>query len=183
MGEAIRSGWIERTGAEVRLGEHGRILAVVSLPGLSDRLVHHLEPGAPPPRDRLTAVREFRRDGIDVGVRIAPILPGLTDRQGQIERTVRAAAENGAMWLEADVLRLSPDIRATFLRRLRVLRPDLVPRYRRRFGPDGAPPKLWAERVLSMVAAARTSAGLPEHPPEPGPGSQMRFPFLGVAAG
>jgi len=160
----------------------GRLLVVVSLPGLIERLTHRLEPGAPSPRRRLAAVRTCRREGIDVGVRIAPILPGLTDGQGQIERTIRAAVDNGALWLEADVLHLPPGERAQFFRFLRGYRPDLVPIYRRRYGPDGEPPRLWAERVLSMVAAARVQAGLPDRPPEPAPGDQMRLPFAGPVA-
>jgi DNA repair photolyase len=159
------------------------MLVVVSLPGLTERLTHRLEPGAPPPRRRLAAVRKCRREGIDVGVKLAPILPGLTDRQGQIERTIRAAVENGALWLEADVLRLPPAEREPFLRRLAGYRRDLVPLYRSRFDADGDPPRLWEERVLAMVAAARAGAGLPDVPPEPEPGAQMRLPFTGAVAG
>ncbi|MEN8152187.1 MAG: hypothetical protein ABFS86_20385, partial [Planctomycetota bacterium] len=155
MGEVIRTDGSGCHGAEVRVAEDGRLLVVVSLPGLSERLTHRLEPGAPPPRRRLAALRRCRREGIDAGLRLAPILPGLTDRQGQVERTIRAAMENGAQWLEADVLRLPPPERAPFLARLAMIRPDLVPLYRRRFGADGEPPRLWRERVLSMVSAAR----------------------------
>jgi len=182
MSESIQTGWAGWSGAEVRVEPGGRLLVVVSLPGLSERLTHRLEPGAPPPRRRLAAVRKCRRDGIDVGVKIAPILPGLTDRQGQIERTIRAAADNGAVWLEAEVLRIPAGESAEFLRRLAGYRPDLVPLYRRRFGPYGEPPKLWAERVLSMVEAARIQAGLADRPPEPEPGAQMRLPFAGAVA-
>lgn len=158
--------------------EGGRLLVVVSLPGLSERLTHRMEPGAPPPRRRLAALRRCRREGVDAGLRLAPILPGLTDRQGQIERTIRAAVENGAQWLEADVLHLPPPERRPFLARLATLRPDLVPLYRRRFDANGEPPRLWRERVLSMVAASRVAAGLPDRAPEPGPGAQMYLPQM-----
>jgi len=181
MGEVIPTDWSGDRGAEVRVGEDGRLLVVVSLPGLSERLTHRLEPGAPTPRRRLAAVRKCRREGIDVGVRLAPILPGLTDGQGQIERTIRAAVENGAQWIEADVLRLPPAEREPFLARLATLRPDLAPLYRSRFDVDGEPPRLWRERVLSMVAAARVAAGLQDRPPAPRPGDQMSLPFAGAA--
>ena len=182
MGEVIRTDWSGIRGAEARVEEDGRLLVVVSLPGLAERLTYRLEPGAPPPRRRLAAVRRCRREGIDVGIRLSPILPGLTDRQGQVERTIRAAVENGAQWLEADVLRLPPAEREPFLARLSSYRPDLVPLYRRRFDVDGEPPRLWRERVLSMVAAARVAAGLPDRPPAPGPGDQMSLPFAAAGA-
>ncbi|MEN8150938.1 MAG: hypothetical protein ABFS86_14040, partial [Planctomycetota bacterium] len=81
-----------------------------------------------------------------------------------------------------DVLRLPPPERAPFLARLAMIRPDLVPLYRRRFDADGEPPRLWRERVLSMVSAARIAAGLPDRPPAPGPGDQMSLPFAVTAA-
>jgi DNA repair photolyase len=159
----------------------GRLTVEIVLPGLDTGLVGKLEPGAPPPMQRLAAVRRLRREGIDAGVLLSPILPGLTDRCGQLERAVRAASRAGAMWLGAEGLTLPPAARAVFFRLLREVRPELLPVYRRRFNPDGSPPVLWIERVLSIVAAFRARAGLPEAPPEREPGDQLRLPFAGAA--
>ena len=46
-------------------------------------------PAPPPPRSRLEAVRRLAEAGIDVGVGMAPILPGLSDRPEQLEEVVR----------------------------------------------------------------------------------------------
>lgn len=94
----------------------GRVTVEFAIPGLDAGLAAKLEPGAPPPMQRLAAVRRLRREGIDAGVRLSPILPGLTDRYGQLERAVRAAARVGAMWLAAEGLRLPPGERASTLR-------------------------------------------------------------------
>ena len=49
-----------------------------------------------PPLQRLRAVRELVAAGIDAGVAIAPILPGLTDGEDALAALVRAAREAGA---------------------------------------------------------------------------------------
>ena len=58
-----------RAGAEVFL----------SLPTLDERVWRTTEPGTAPPASRLEAIRRLAAAGIDVGVGIAPILPGLSD--------------------------------------------------------------------------------------------------------
>ena len=54
----------------------------VSLPTLDERVWRTTEPGTAPPTSRLAAVRKLAEAGIDVGVAVAPVLPGLSDRPG-----------------------------------------------------------------------------------------------------
>jgi DNA repair photolyase len=63
----------------------------VSLPTLDERVWKTTEPGTAPPRSRLKAIRRLADAGIDVGVAVAPILPGLSDRPADLERVVREA--------------------------------------------------------------------------------------------
>ena len=65
------------------------------------------------------AVRGLSEAGIDVGVGMAPILPGLSDRPEQLEEVVREARAAGARSIWANVVRLRPGEREHFLERSR----------------------------------------------------------------
>jgi DNA repair photolyase len=108
-----------RAGAEVFL----------SLPSLDERVWRTTEPGTAPPASRLEAVRRLAAAGIDVGVGIAPILPGLSDDPAQLEALVRAAREAGARTIWASVLHLRPGVREHFLEALARDWPEEVARY------------------------------------------------------
>jgi F420H(2)-dependent quinone reductase len=50
----------------------------VSLCTLDEKIAAELEPGAPPPAERLALVRALAGAGIDVGIMVAPWIPGVT---------------------------------------------------------------------------------------------------------
>ncbi len=94
-----------RAGAEVFL----------SLPTLDDRVWRTTEPGTAPPTSRLEAIRRLAAAGIDVGVGIAPILPGLSDHPAALEAVVHATRAAGARTIWASVVHLRPGVREHFL--------------------------------------------------------------------
>src|SRR6185369_5671695 len=81
------------------LSEASRRAAVtinVSIPTLDHEIWQRIEPGTAPPRQRLRAISRLVDAGIDVGVGMAPILPGLSDRPDLLADVVRAARDAGA---------------------------------------------------------------------------------------
>ena len=66
----------------------------LSITSLDPKIAATLEPRAPTPERRLTAVRRLADAGIPVNVSIAPVIPAITDHE--IERLVARAAEAGA---------------------------------------------------------------------------------------
>jgi DNA repair photolyase len=108
-----------RGGAEVFL----------SLPTLDERVWRTTEPGTAPPRSRLEAITRLARAGIEVGVGIAPILPGLSDDPQQLEEVARAARAAGARTIWASVVHLRPGVREHFLEALVRDWPEEVARY------------------------------------------------------
>ena len=103
----------------------------ISIPTLDHEIWRTTEPGTAPPRQRLRALTRLVDAGIDVGVGMAPILPGLSDRPELLADVVRAARDAGATSIWTSLLNLRPGTREHFLANLARDWPDLVPRYRR----------------------------------------------------
>lgn len=85
-----------------------------------------LEHGAPPPARRFEAMKRLRDAGVRVGVMVAPIIPGLNDRDipAILERSAACGAEVAAYV----PLRLPGNVREVFLTRLRAALPDAAAR-------------------------------------------------------
>ncbi len=88
-----------------------------SIPFADDATARKIEPGAPPPSRRFEAMRRLREAGVPVGVMIAPLIPGLNDRD--IPRLLQRAVECGATSAGHQALRLPGSVKDVFLTRLR----------------------------------------------------------------
>ncbi len=66
----------------------------VSVTSLDPRIAMTVEPRAPAPAKRLTAIRRLAAAGVPVYVSAAPVIPAITD--GELEGILGAAAEAGA---------------------------------------------------------------------------------------
>jgi DNA repair photolyase len=127
------------------------------------------EPGTPPPRRRLEAVRRLNDAGVACGVLVAPIIPGLSDRPDQIDEVVAGCVDAGATSISPVPLHLRRGVREHYLGWLAGARPDLVDEYRRRYRRSylsAGEQDAIATQVRSSVARARKRAGLsPDGPP------------------
>lgn len=120
----------------------------VSIPTLDPVVWRRTEPGTAPPHQRLRALSALVGAGINAGVALAPLLPGITDDTAGIAATLAAAREAGATFVWHGVLRLPPGTREHFLEALRHDWPELLPRYLAMYGGGAAAP-----------ASIRTAAG------------------------
>jgi DNA repair photolyase len=102
-----------------------------SVPTLDERVWRTTEPGTAPPRRRLEVVRRLADAGIDVGVALAPLLPGISDGPEQLAAVVRAARDAGARSLWSAPLNLRPGTREHFLAALARDWPEQLPLYER----------------------------------------------------
>ena len=105
-----------------------------SVPTLDDRIWRYTEPHTSPPIQRLRAMRRLIDAGINAGVGIAPILPGLSDDPDLLADVVKAARDHGATHVWANVLYLRPGTREHFLDKLADVWPELMPFYERLYG-------------------------------------------------
>ncbi len=147
-----------------------------SIPTLDERVWRTTEPGTAPPRSRLEAVRRLAEAGIDVGVGMAPILPGLSDRPEQLEEVVREARAAGARSIWASVLHLRPGTREHFLEALAEDWPEEVARYEQLYarprlpsGGDREDDHGAGERGDAGRAAPRRSPSRAPKPAQPAP--------------
>ena len=101
----------------------------LSVPTLDEDAWRATEPHTPSPAARLDAVAELRRRGIDSGVLIAPLMPGINDHPDQVRPIIERAREAGATSLGGVALHLRGEVKDVFFAWLKEKRPDLLPRY------------------------------------------------------
>ncbi|MHC5024494.1 MAG: PA0069 family radical SAM protein [Planctomycetota bacterium] len=92
------------------LASHQAIRVAVSVTTLDNRLASTLEPRASSPTDRLETIRQLRERGIPTTVLVAPIIPGLNDRE--VPAILEAAAGAGALAAAYILLRLPHQLKA-----------------------------------------------------------------------
>jgi DNA repair photolyase len=95
-----------------------KVSVTFSIPTLDEEVWRKTEPSTAHPRQRLRAVTELVEAGIKVGVGMAPILPGISDRPEQLREVVKAAREAGATGVWTNLLFLRPGTREHFLEQL-----------------------------------------------------------------
>jgi DNA repair photolyase len=113
------------------------------------------EPGTPHPRQRVAAIARLREAGVRTSVLVAPVLPGLSDGEDQLDAVVSACVAAGASSVSpGGVLYLKPGVREVFLGRLRATHPHLVERYEALYATSARVPAKDQERVTAVVRAS-----------------------------
>ena len=87
----------------------------ISIPTLDTDLWRALEPGTPPPLQRLKALGRLAGAGVRAGVALAPVIPGMTDDPEAMRRVASAAADSGARFLWGGALYLKEGTRDHFM--------------------------------------------------------------------
>jgi DNA repair photolyase len=118
----------------VRAAQRAAVSVTFSIPTLDPEIWRKTEPGTAPPHQRLRALRQLVDAGIRVGVGMAPILPGLSDRPELLEDVIRAARAAGACGVWANLLYLKPGTKEHYLAALERDWPELLPRYEELYG-------------------------------------------------
>jgi len=157
----------------------------VSIPTVDEAVWRRTEPGTPAPRHRLLTVRQLVRAGIRAGVLMAPLLPGISDDRAGIAAAVAAAAAHDACFVDANLLYLTPRVKAYYLNFLGEHYPALLPRYRTLYAGTSPPPAMRAG-ALAVVRAVATARGVEDRrvmrlAPPPKPVAQA-LPGLGTVA-
>lgn len=124
-------------------------------------LIRLFEPRSPTPRVRLRALKRLVDAGLDAGLIVAPVLPGITDDLPHLDALMSAARAVGAKFVHPGPLRLYPPIRPLFLPIVERHFPQLSARYRAAYQGRGAAPKRYGRALIRRFHQLERKYGFP----------------------
>jgi DNA repair photolyase len=133
----------------------------ISLITLDAVVIRALEARSPLPAVRLRALKKLTDAGVNAGLIVAPVLPGITDDVPHLDALFGSARDAGARFIHASPLRLYPGIRDPFLPVLEEHFPDLADRYRRAYAGRGAAPPDYARALSRRIRKLQVKYGFP----------------------
>ena len=151
-----------------QLGEVADVSVNFSVGTVDEEVWKLTEPGAPRPQARLEAMQFLVEHGVNAGVMMAPLLPGISDHEENIAAVAAAAHAHGAQYLGSNVLFLKPGSREWFMPLLREAYPHLERGYAKLYRKTYAPEE-YTKSVLSIVDRERRRWGLHRRERDPAP--------------
>ena len=143
-----------------RIHQRGALSVSVSLISTDAELLRRLEPWAPPPLVRLEVLRRLADAGLDAGLAVLPILPGLTDDEATLDALLGRAAAAGVRRFSAGLLFLRSPTRERFLNFLDREFPRYAGAYRRAYAFRAHLTGPYRDRVLARVDRLAERHGL-----------------------
>ena len=144
-----------------RIAERGAASVHLTITTVDRELARRLEPRAPTPEARLRALARLRAVGVDAGVNVMPILPGITDAPEALAQLVERIAAAGATFAGACALRLRPTARARYLAVIDAEFPQLAARYRRAYGGGHQVGRRYRDGLARAFARLCAAHGVP----------------------
>jgi DNA repair photolyase len=153
------------------LAPHEAVRVFLSITTLDGSLSRVMEPRASHPMRRLAAIEALSQAGVQTGVLVAPVIPGLTDHE--LPAIIAAAVQAGAKAAGYVTLRLPhgvgvlfeqwlsrhfPDRKEKVLHRIRAIRGGKLndPRFSSRMRGEG----IFAAQIAALFALACRKAGI-----------------------
>lgn len=147
-----------------KIAERSELSLNITITTLRARLARLLEPRAPRPDLRVAAVRQLREAGLRVGVSASPLIPGITDREGELEAVAEAVHEAGAQWFFSGVLFLMPSSAKQFLPFVREKFPRLTKQYEEWYAKEAYAPEKYRKMIADRVARLKQKYGFDSRP-------------------
>ena len=147
----------------LRLQERNEVQIHISLITHDAKLARKLEARSPVPAARLRALRKLVDAGVNAGLIVAPVLPGITDDVAHLDALFAGAREAGARFIHAGPLRLYAAVRDRFLPVLGEHFPELVSRYQRAYERQAGAPREYARALARRIERLRRKHGFKNH--------------------
>jgi DNA repair photolyase len=139
----------------VAIASRNDLTVNITITTLDPQLARLLEPRAPHPGLRLGTIRQISWLGLQVGVFVMPILPGITDGEEQLDALARRARKSGARWLGAQAVFLSESSLKVFLPFVEKEFPRVAAQYRRWYSEGMYAPQTYREELSARIAKLR----------------------------
>lgn len=136
------------------LTERTSLTVNVSIPTLNEKLWKLIEPRAVKPTARLEVIESLAMAGTRVGVLLAPVLPGVTDKLESMEAVVRQAVERGVEFIAPNLANLKLGTREWTMLFLREAHPHLSA-WSDRLYLGGYEPKQYTAQMMAKVDGLR----------------------------
>ena len=94
---------------DLDLIRRGEVTVSVTVTTLDEGLSKLLEPGAPPPSERIEALRKLSRGEVPVSARVDPVIPSLNDEPRELEELVGRLADAGVSHVVTSTYKAKPD--------------------------------------------------------------------------
>jgi DNA repair photolyase len=143
-----------------RIHERSVLSIQVSLTSPRPDLLRRLEPWAPPPDVRVEVLRRLCAAGLRAGLSLSPILPGLTDRESDLDELIGTVKAAGVQRMWCSLLFLRSPTREKFFDFLSSEFPQYLEAYRRAYAGRSSLTGRYKERVHAMVQRLREKHGL-----------------------
>jgi DNA repair photolyase len=147
-----------------QIASRSRLYIDITVTTLRTRLARLVEPRAPRPDLRLAAIRTLRDASLSVGLSASPLLPGITDRENELESLAAAAKDAGALWIACGVLFLMPCSAKQFLPFLREKFPRLARQYESWYTHNAYAPEPYRQKIAARLTRIKSQLGLTFRP-------------------
>jgi DNA repair photolyase len=149
----------------LELSRRHRLSVNLSIIAASRSLIRLFEPRSPMPHARLRALGRLTRAGINAGILVAPVIPGVTDRARVLRKLLEAAKEERARYARCGALRLYPAVRSLVLPILERRFPRLAARYHEAYSGSSAAPSAYAAALELRFQRIAHEVGVPTTDP------------------
>jgi DNA repair photolyase len=143
------------------LSERHELSVNISIASVDPALLRRIEARSPAPHTRLRALKGLVEGGIHAGLLVAPIIPGICDSREALAAMMAAGKAAGARYVVGSALRLGPAARSRFLPHLAQEFPELVERYRQRFGHRESPGQDYIDALNRRLRSLQREYGFP----------------------
>jgi DNA repair photolyase len=143
----------------VQLQQRNDLQIHISLITADPVLARKLEARSPVPGARLRALKQLVDAGVNAGLIVAPVLPGITDGVAHLDTLFAAAKAAGARFIHAGALRMYAAVRDRFMLVLNEHFADLVPRYQRAYARQQGAPRDYTQALARRVRRLQKKHG------------------------
>ena len=143
----------------LRIHERSALMIQVSLTSPRADLLRRLEPWAPPPEVRIEVLRRLSEAGLHAGLSLSPILPGLTDREDDLDELMGKVKDAGVRHMWCSLLFLRSPTKEKFLEFLSLEFPQYLEAYKRAYAGRSFLTGRYRERIEAMGQRLREKHG------------------------